>query len=106
MRFLLDHNLPHSLRREFSGHDAVTARYRGWDRLQNGELLAAAQAEFDVLITLDRDIPAQQPTHKSDIALVILVVHPADEASLRPLIAQAIARCGDFRPGRTYVLTA
>ena len=36
------------------GHDAVTARRMGWDRLHNGTLLATAEAEgFAVRVYTD-----------------------------------------------------
>jgi hypothetical protein len=40
-----------------TGHTVSTAAHEGWDRLQNGELLnAAEEAGFDVLLTADKGI--------------------------------------------------
>jgi hypothetical protein len=62
VRILLDNCVPHALRQLPVGHDVVTARYAGLDRLENGALLAAAAgAGFDAMITVDRNIQHQQP---------------------------------------------
>ncbi len=61
MRVLLDEMLDRRLKRWLpEGVEAVTVRERGWDSKKNGELLAFAEKEFDVLLTTDRGIPHQQ----------------------------------------------
>jgi hypothetical protein len=45
MRILFDNGAPAPLRYAFKGHIVVEALERGWDRLTNGELIAAAEAE-------------------------------------------------------------
>ena len=53
---LLDHNLPHQLRDllETYGLKCETATSRGWERLRNGELVAAAHAAgFHTIFTRD-----------------------------------------------------
>jgi len=37
-------------------HSVATAYEKGWDRLTNGELLAAAEQSFDVLVTTDQNL--------------------------------------------------
>ncbi len=44
----------------------------GWDRLENGRLLAAAEAHFDVIITSDQNIRYQQNLEGRRIAIVVL----------------------------------
>lgn len=45
----------------------------GWQGLENGELLEAAeQAGFDVLLTCDQNVPHQQNFTRRKLALVIL----------------------------------
>ena len=50
MRVLLDECVPRRLKREFVGHDVKTAPEMGWASKKNGELLALAAVEFDILI--------------------------------------------------------
>jgi hypothetical protein len=62
MLVLFDNGTPRTLARYLIGRHTVTeARARGWDRLENGELLDAAEtAGFDVLVTTDKNLSYQQ----------------------------------------------
>ena len=73
MRILLDEDLPVQLRHLFPGHEVRTVQYMGWNGLANGELLAMAKGEFDVLVTGDSGIPFQQNISEEDVAVVVLV---------------------------------
>lgn len=54
MRLLFDQRTPAPLRQLVLGHEVETAYKRGWSSLQNGELIAAAEATgFDVFVTTD-----------------------------------------------------
>ena len=61
MRLLFDHGTPAPLRRALTGHSVSTAYEMGWTELDNGALLRAAESDFDVLITTDRNLRYQQP---------------------------------------------
>ena len=73
MRILLDQNTPRGLRDRLPGHEVFTARQMGWDALENGDLIAAAEAAgFDEMITADRNIRYRQNLSGRRIALVVL----------------------------------
>jgi predicted nuclease of predicted toxin-antitoxin system len=73
MRLLLDHCVDRRLCRYLAGHESVTARAMGWDRLRNGELLAAAEAGgFAVLVTVDRNMRHQQRIAGRRIAVIVV----------------------------------
>jgi hypothetical protein len=70
---LLDECLDERLRLLFSGHDCHSARYAGLAGLKNGELLLAAEAAgFEVIVTVDQNIPDQQNLGSRKVALFIL----------------------------------
>jgi predicted nuclease of predicted toxin-antitoxin system len=56
MRILFDNGVPKPLRRHLPGHYVRTAFECGWAKLENGDLLNAAQDDFDVLITTDSNL--------------------------------------------------
>jgi len=61
MRVLFDQATPIPIRPFLVGHEVSTAAHEGWDRLQNGELLNAAEAAgFEVLLTTDKNMRYQQ----------------------------------------------
>jgi hypothetical protein len=72
MRVLLDECVHEGLRHYFRDHDCQTARYAGFAGLENGELLAAAEAAgFDVVLTVDRGFEYQQSLEDRRIAVII-----------------------------------
>jgi len=64
--------------------EAVTVRERGWDSKKNGELLALAEKEFDVLLTTDRGIPHQQDLSRYDLEVVVLTARSNRLSDLEP----------------------
>ena len=73
MRILFDQATPVPIRPYLEGHTVSTAFRQGWDKLRNGELLAAAeQAGFDLFLTTDKNIRYQQNLAKRKIAIIVL----------------------------------
>ena len=73
MLILFDHGTPRGLARAFSGHVVITAQSKGWDKLDNGALLKAAEdAAVDLLLTTDQRIRYQQNLAGRKIAIVVL----------------------------------
>ncbi len=59
MKVLLDECIDQRLAAEIADHEVKTVPQMGWANLKNGQLLTLAQAEFDVFITVDRNLPHQ-----------------------------------------------
>ena len=73
--------------------DVLTVQERGWDGLQNGALLRAAATEFDVFVTMDRNLPYQQ--NLKGVALAVVVIRSVsnafvDVAPLMPKVNAAV----------------
>jgi hypothetical protein len=73
MLILFDHGTPRGLARELAGHTVSPAKAMGWEQLNNGDLLQAAEeAAFDLLLTTDQRIRYQQNLAGRKIAIVVL----------------------------------
>jgi hypothetical protein len=73
VKVLFDQGTPAPLRRALVGHSVETAYERGWSGLQNGELIAAAQAAgFEVFITTDKNLKYQQNLAARALCVVAL----------------------------------
>lgn len=73
MRILFDNGTPRGLAVALTEHAVKEAREYGWDNLDNGELLAAAEAAgFEVFVTTDRNLRHQQNLAGREIAIVVL----------------------------------
>ena len=60
-RVLLDENVDRLLKSHFdSTVDVATVPEQGWTGLSDGELLRRADRRFDVLVTMDQNLPHQQ----------------------------------------------
>jgi hypothetical protein len=74
MLVLFDNGTPRTLARYLIDHHAVTeARARGWEQLENGDLLTVAEAAgFEVLVTTDKNLRYQQNLAGRKLAVVVL----------------------------------
>jgi hypothetical protein len=73
MLILFDQATPVPLRPYLKGHIVRTAAQQGWDRLKNGDLLNAAEtAEFNLLLTTDKNMRYQQNLAGRKIAVLVL----------------------------------
>jgi hypothetical protein len=73
MRVLFDQATPVPIRPFLTGHTVSTAAHEGWDKLQNGDLLEAAEAAgFEVFLTTDKNIRYQQNLTGKKIAIVLI----------------------------------
>ena len=60
LKILLDECVHAQLGKHISGHNVTSVPQKDWTGLKNGDLLARAQVEFDVFITVDRNLAFQQ----------------------------------------------
>ena len=72
MKLLLDECIDRRLSKEIEGHQIVTVPQAGWAGIQNGELLKLAQTQFDVFVTVDRNLAFQQHLPEFSIAVIVL----------------------------------
>ena len=74
MKVLIDECAPKVMKVELaaSGFDCMTVEEAGWSGKENGELLALADASFDVVVTIDRNLRCQQNLTGHGIALLIM----------------------------------
>ncbi len=72
MRILLDECIDRRLAKEIEGHEVVTVPQVGWAGIKNGALLTLAQQQFDVLVTVDRNLSFQQNLPQFNLAVVLL----------------------------------
>jgi hypothetical protein len=86
VRVLLDECVPRRLKHDLVGHDVRTAPEMGWASKSNGELLALAAGEFDVLLTVDRNLSYQQDVSAVNIAVLVLIARSNTLDVLRPLM--------------------
>ena len=101
MRVLFDQATSVPIRPFLKGHAVSTAAREGWDKLQNGDLLNAAEAAgFEVFLTTDKNIRYQQNLTHRKIAIVL--VRKQQWPDLEPHVQLVVAAVNAAAPG-SYV---
>ena len=96
MRLLIDECLPRALKRLLTGY---TCRM-GWSGIKNGALLSLADAEFDVVITIDQGFEYQQNLEERKIAILLLVSRSNQIEDSAPIVPAALNALETIRPGQ------
>ena len=105
MNILFDENFPRPLRRFFlPEHQVTTVQKLKWLEAENGDLLAIAEAEFDVLLSTDKGIKYQQNMTGRTIAVVTLRAKSNAIETLAPIVPQVLALLPTVQPGQVYVV--
>ena len=102
MKLLLDECVVRDLKRDLAGHEVSTVVEAGFGGLENGQLLRAAAGNYDVLITVDRNLPFQQNIDSLQIAILILSSTGITYADLKPLIPKILIQLSTAQPGQIY----
>ena len=99
MKVFIDECVDWRLARDIVGHDVRTARQMKWSTIKNGDLLALAAKEFDVMVTVDRNLSFQQHLPAFDIAVIVLRAVSNRLADLRPLVPELLFRISSAKKG-------
>lgn len=106
MKVLLDEDVPRYLMRELTQHHVSTVPESGWSGIGNGVLLdLAAAADFEVLLTCDRNLQNQQNVPVLKVAIVVLAVGKRRRQTILPLapeIRDTLA--GEPQPGTLTIV--
>jgi len=99
MKILLDENLPHDLRHYLTGHEVFTVAYMNWKSVENGDLLlAAGDAGFDGMLTLDSGVEYEQHLAALPVAVLIIKCKSSKIDDLRPLVPEILSALSRLQP--------
>ncbi len=106
MKLILDECIDRRLAKEFVGYEVKTVPQMGWAGIKNGQLLALVEAEFDVFITVDRNLSFQQNLPQFNIAVVVLQASSNRLADLKPVVPNILAILANVVKGQATVISA
>ena len=90
MRVLLDECIDRRFAKDIQGHEILTVPQAGWAGIKNGELLTRAQTQFDVFVTVDRNLAFQQNIPQFTIAVIVLQAKTNRLKDLHPLLPKLL----------------
>jgi predicted nuclease of predicted toxin-antitoxin system len=106
MRVLLDECLPRRVRRLLPGHAVRTVAEAGWAGIKNGALLRLAEQDFDVFLTVDKNLPFQQNLAALHLGVIVLETPDNKVETLEPLMTDVLNVLGSIQPGQVVRITA
>ncbi|HEY2035008.1 MAG TPA: DUF5615 family PIN-like protein [Rhizomicrobium sp.] len=104
MRIFLDECVDRRYARELSGHDVKTAYQMQWAGIKNGALLSLVSKEFDVFVTVDRNLSYQQNLSGVPVAVIVLKAASNRLADLKPLTPRVLAALTSAPKGAATVI--
>jgi hypothetical protein len=99
VKVLLDECVDRRLARAIVGHEVRTVPEAGWAGLKNGELLNRAQEQFEVFVTVDRNLPFQRDLSAFSIAVIILRTPTNRLDDLRALVPELLTAIPTSKSG-------
>jgi predicted nuclease of predicted toxin-antitoxin system len=99
MRVLIDECVDPRVILLLGDHKVATVHEQGWDTLEDGALLAIAQQDFDVLVTIDGNLEFQQNLSKFKIGIVVVHVAKNQLAHYRVMQRDLLAAIEKVLPG-------
>lgn len=104
MKVLLDECVNPAFARCFRVHQATSVLEAGLLSLSNGELIRAAESEFDAFITVDKGIVYQQNLQGFKLVIVLLRIGSNRADKLEPFVDEIEANLGLAKPGAILVV--
>jgi predicted nuclease of predicted toxin-antitoxin system len=104
VKILLDECLPKRLTRLLADHEVSTVRQMNWLGLSNGRLLAVANPQFDVFLTVDQNLVRQQDLTGFRIAVIVLHARSNRIEDLGPLMSLVMQLLPSIQPGTVTFL--
>jgi hypothetical protein len=104
VKLLLDERIDRRLAKELPGLWTRTVPQMGWAAVKNGRLLRLAEKEFDVFVTVDRNLAFQHHLPKFPIAVAVLRAPSNRLDDLMPLAPLLLAALPSLKPGKVQVI--
>ncbi len=97
MKILLDESIPRKLRNDFGDvYDVSTVRDKGWLGKKNGELLLLmVEDQFDLFITVDRNLSYQQNLERFKITIIVLMAVDNRRETLKLLLPKLFEKLAE-----------
>ena len=102
MKVLLDECIDWRLEKDILGYEVKTVPQMGWVTIKNGELLALAEKEFDVFLTVDRNLAFQQNLPRYNLAVIVLRAQSNRLQDLRPLVPKLLELLPTAKLGEVF----
>jgi predicted nuclease of predicted toxin-antitoxin system len=105
VRILLDECIDRRFAAKLPGYEVRTVPQAGWAGIKNGELMRLAENEFEVFITIDRNLSYQQNLPQFNIALIVLKAFSNRVDDLAPLADLVLETLPTVEKGKATLIS-
>ncbi len=105
MKILLDECVTKHLKPYLIGHDVLTVREMQWGGIKNGKLMSLCVLHnFDMLLTIDKNIQFQQAIEKYPLIIIILNCFSSNLEELLKFLPSFNNQIGEFEKYKAYFI--
>ena len=105
MEILLDECVTKRLIPFLKGHEVYTVSKMGWSGLKNGKLLSkCVEHEFEILLTIDKNLAFQQNLPKYPLSIVVFNSHTSNISDIKLFIPSFEKQLHSFEKSKVYVI--
>ena len=104
MKILIDECLPKKLKNSLKEHEVSTVPEAGWASKKNGELLQLMTNVFEVFITVDSNMQAQQKLKSLPIRFIVLSAKNNKLETLLPLMPKVEEALTTIQNGEVRII--
>ncbi len=105
IKLLLDECVPQGIRASLTEFDTYTVTFMGWSGLKNGKLLETAILyDFEVFLTIDKNLQHQQNMHKHNITIVVFDVVRLELENILILLPKFKRVASTLEKHRIYII--
>lgn len=106
MKILLDECVTKRLKPYLPGHKVITVTEKRWNGLKNGQLLEkAVEDNFDLLLTIDKNIMYQQKIDNYRIIVAVIDSPSSKIEVIKEFIPRFNEMIASFERGNIYIIS-
>ena len=105
MKILLDECLDRRFAKDLAGFEVKTVPQMGWAGVKNGNLMSLAAQDFDVFITVDRNLSFQQNLLQFNIAVVVIRCKSNRWLDLQPFAGKVVEILPELEKGKAIFIS-
>jgi len=105
MKILLDECVTKRLKPYLPEYEVFTVSEMGWNGIKNGKLMGLClENNFDILLTIDKNLMYQQNLNKYSITIVVLNSHTSKVEELTTFLPSFKLQASSFEKFRAYIV--
>ena len=105
MKILLDECVTKGLKKHLLEFDVLTVRELGLSGIKNGKLMQyCMDNNFDILLTIDKNLLFQQNLDKYPVTIVVLNCHTSKEEELIMFMPSLKNQINSFMKNKAYII--